>query len=87
MVTAAVPMRMPLVTAGGRGSSGTAFLFTVMPALWSASSASSPERSRPLEVHQHEVVVGAAGHELVAAADQLGREGLRVRHHLPLRRS
>ncbi len=32
VVTAGVPMRTPLVTNGERGSSGTVFLFRVMPA-------------------------------------------------------
>jgi len=39
-------MRMPLVTHGFCGSSGTAFLFTVMRARWSASSAALPVRFR-----------------------------------------
>ena len=42
VVIAGVPMRSPLVTDGGRGSSGTAFLLTVMCARPSASSASLP---------------------------------------------
>ena len=42
VVPAGEPMRMPLVTMGGRGSLGTAFLLTVMCALPSAASASLP---------------------------------------------
>ena len=42
VVEAGVPMRRPLVTIGGRGSLGTAFLLTVMLALPSAASASLP---------------------------------------------
>src|ERR1700730_8411529 len=44
VVTAGVPIRSPLLTMGGRGSFGTAFLFTVMCARPSAASASLPVR-------------------------------------------
>src|SRR5687768_3035550 len=46
VVTAGVPMRMPLAVIGGLGSNGMAFLFTVMPALPSAASAALPVRPR-----------------------------------------
>src|SRR6185295_195842 len=42
VVTAGVPMRMPLATMGGFLSNGMAFLLTVMPALPSAASATLP---------------------------------------------
>ena len=42
VVAAGVPIRRPLATVGGRGSFGTAFLFTVMCALPNAASASLP---------------------------------------------
>ena len=42
VVTAGVPMRMPLATIGGFWSNGIAFLLTVMPALPSAASATLP---------------------------------------------
>ena len=42
VVTAGVPMRRPLLIEGGRGSLGTAFLFTVMCARPSDASASFP---------------------------------------------
>jgi hypothetical protein len=42
----AVPIRMPLRHAGGRGSLGTAFLFTVIPASWAPSRRPHP-RIRP----------------------------------------
>ena len=42
VVTAGVPMRMPLATIGGLRSKGMAFLLTVMPALPSAASATLP---------------------------------------------
>ena len=48
VVTAGVPMRMPLVTIGGFVSNGIVFLLTVMPALSSAASATLPVR--PFEV-------------------------------------
>ena len=44
VVSAAVPMRTPEVTVGGRSSKGTPFLFTVMPARSSRSSPSLPVR-------------------------------------------
>ena len=42
VVTAAVPIRMPLVTNGERSSNGTMFLFSVMPARSMAASVSLP---------------------------------------------
>ena len=42
VVTAGVPMRMPLVTNGDCVSFGTVFLFTVIPASSSACSATLP---------------------------------------------
>ena len=44
LVTAGVPMRMPLATIGGFLSNGMAFLLTVMPALPRAASATLPVR-------------------------------------------
>ena len=46
VVTAGVPMRMPLATIGGFLSNGMAFLLTVMPARPSACSAALPVRPR-----------------------------------------
>ncbi len=42
LVTAGVPMRIPLATIGGFLSNGIAFLLTVMPAFPSAASATLP---------------------------------------------
>jgi hypothetical protein len=42
VVIAGVPIRIPLATIGGFSSNGIAFLFTVMPALPSAVSATLP---------------------------------------------
>jgi hypothetical protein len=42
VVTAGVPILIPLVTAGGLGSKGMVFLFTEIPALHKANSASLP---------------------------------------------
>ena len=47
VVTAGVPIRIPEVTIGLRGSKGTMFLLTVIPARSSALSANLPEVSRP----------------------------------------
>ena len=44
VVTAADPMRMPLVTNGDLSSKGTMFLLMVMPAFTSVFSASLPVR-------------------------------------------
>jgi len=46
VVTAGVPIRIPEVTAGLRGSKGTMFLFAVMPARSSEASAALPVVSR-----------------------------------------
>ena len=46
VVTAGVPMRMPLATIGGFSSNGIAFLLTVMPARSSAASATLPVMPR-----------------------------------------
>src|SRR4051794_13339638 len=46
LVTAGVPMRMPLATIGGFSSNGMAFLLTVMAALPSAASAALPVMPR-----------------------------------------
>jgi hypothetical protein len=42
VVTAGVPILIPLVTTGGLGSKGMVFLFTEIPALHKACSASFP---------------------------------------------
>ncbi len=70
VVRAGVPTRMPLVSMALRVSKGTMFLLTMMPADWSQPSTAAPVRlaSFAAEVDEHEVVVGAAGDEAVAAA-------------------
>ena len=65
-------MRTPLVTKGERGSSGIVFLFSVMPAaierlLRDLAGELAVERA---QVDEHQMVVGAAGHE----PEPLGRE-------------
>ena len=84
MVTAGVPRRMPLATIGGLVSNGIAFLFTVMPARSSASSATLPVRPLREDVDQHQVVVGAAGDHAEAAGDQSLGQRPRVGDDLPL---
>ena len=66
-------MRRPLVTNGGRGSFGTAFLFTVMCARPSAASASLPVMFLSIRSTQEQMIVGAAGDDLVAALHQRRR--------------
>ena len=56
VVDAGVPMRSPLVTIGGRGSFGTAFLFTVMLARPSAASASLPVMLRSSQAHEEQML-------------------------------
>ena len=71
VVRAGVPMRMPDGSSGGRVSNGIMFLLTVMPAASSAFSADLAGHAARRHVHQHQVVVGAAGDEAEAAAVQL----------------
>ena len=82
VVTAGVPMRMPLVTNGDCVSFGTVFLFTVIAARSSAFSADLAGEPLVAQVDEHEVVVRPARHELVAARDERLRERLRVRDDL-----
>ena len=77
-------MRSPLVTNGGRGSFGTAFLLTVMWARPSAASASLPVTSLPDEVEQEQVIVRAARDDLVAALHQHRHHRARVGQYLLL---
>ena len=65
VVSAGVPIRMPLVMSGLLSSKGTPFLFTVMPARSSASCASFPVSVLVPEIDQHQVVVGPAGDDVV----------------------
>ena len=71
---------MPLVTNGDCGSSGTVFLFTVMPACAERLLRRLAGEVLGTEVHQHEVGIGAAGHDGVAELDQRVGQGLRVLH-------
>ncbi len=54
------------------------FLLQVMWARPSAASAALPVRPFGRQVDQHQVVVGAAGHQLQAAGEDLARERLGV---------
>ena len=87
VVTAGVPMRMPLATIGGFLSNGIAFLLTVMPARPSAASATLPVRPRREDIDEHQVVVGAAAHEAEAGVRQTRREPRRVLDDLLLIRA
>ena len=77
VVTAGVPMRMPLVTNGDCVSLGTVFLLTVMPAVSSAVLATLPVSACVAQIDQHQVVVRAAGHDLEPAVHE--RRGQRPR--------
>ncbi len=67
VVTAGVPMRMPLVMNGLRVSKGMAFLLTVMPASQSSVSSSLARDVLVCQVNKHQVVVRASGNQLYAA--------------------
>ena len=65
------------------GSLGTAFLLTVILASPRAASASLPGIVLADQVHQHQVVIRAAGYDLDAAFDK-GRRHCPVGDHLLL---
>ena len=73
VVTAGVPMRMPLVTTALPVSNGMAFLLTVMPASSSACVGVLAGEALVAEVDQHQVVVGAAGDDAETALRQHAR--------------
>ena len=85
VVTAGVPMRMPLATIGGRGSNGMVFLFTVMStALERLLGVLAGEAGR-VQVDQEEVVVGAARDDAMAALlERRARAPRRSRATAPL---
>jgi hypothetical protein len=83
VVSAGVPMRMPLGFSGGLVSNGIAFLFTVMPASPSAFSASLPSMPLAEDIDQHQVRVGAAGDDAEAFVGQRLRQHLGVGDDLP----
>ena len=66
VVTAGVPMRMPLGFIGLPVSKGMAFLLTVMPASSSACGGFRAVEALGAEIDEHEVVVGAAGDDAEA---------------------
>ena len=61
VVTAGVPMRMPLVIKGLWVSKGIVFLLTVMPACSSAFLRVFSGNVQIPQINQHHVIVGAAG--------------------------
>ena len=68
VVTAGVPMRMPLATIGGFWSNGIAFLLTVMPGLAERRFGDLAGDALREHVDEHQVVVGAAADEPEARA-------------------
>ena len=60
VVTAGVPMRMPLAAIGGFGSNGIAFLLTVMPAFAERRFRGFAREAAREHIDEHQVVVGAA---------------------------
>ncbi len=84
VVEAGVPMRRPLVIIGGRGSFGTAFLFTVMLALAQGRIRILAGDVAADQAQQEQMVVGAAGDDLIAARGESRGHGARVRQHLAL---
>ena len=75
VVAAGEPIRIPLVTNGGCGSLGTAFLLTVMWARPKAASSALPVSPLLDQVHEEQVVVGAAGDDLDAAIEEYPAHG------------
>ena len=88
VVTADVPMRMPLVTNGDWVSFGTVFLLTVIAASSSASCATFPVRCAAIaQVDEHQVIVSSAGHDLESMRhERLGKRA-RVRDDAAVRTS
>ena len=70
VVTAAVPMRTPEATIGELASKGIVFLLTVISAASRAFSDGLSGQTAAGDVHQEEVVVGAARND----PEALGRE-------------
>ena len=68
VVSAGVPSRMPEVYQAPLGSAGTELRLVTTPASSSADSAWRPVSPNDDDVEQHDVVVGAAGDQLGAAA-------------------
>ena len=84
VVNAGVPRRMPLATMGGLVSKGMAFLLTVMRRLAERVLGHLPGDALREDVHEHDVVVGAAADEAEPFGREAGGQPLRVLHHLPL---
>ena len=82
VVMAGVPMRMPLVTEAGCGSSGTAFLLTVSVGAAQGGIGGTAGEVFIDEVEQHQVVLGATGDEFVTRARKTFGHRLGVVQHL-----
>ena len=74
VVTAAVPMRTPEATIGELVSKGIVFLLTVIAAASSAFSADLAGQAAASDVHQEEVIVGAARNDAKALRGERRRE-------------
>ena len=69
---------MPLATAGGFSSYGTAFLLTIMPAASRAASASFPVMPLFDKVEEHQMGIGSTRDDLIATIDESLRQGFRI---------
>ena len=67
VVTAGVPMRMPLVTNGDCVSFGTVFLFTVIAGVVEHLLRHLARHALVAEIDEHQVIVGSARHDLKSA--------------------
>ncbi len=74
VVTAAVPSRRPLVTNGFSGSFGIVFLFVRDPGPVERLLRDLAGDAERTQVDEHQVVVGAAGHDAEAFGGQRVRE-------------
>ena len=84
LVTAGVPMRIPLVTNGDRVSKGMPFLLTVMRALSKVSCATFAGQFRFSQVNQHQMIVCTVGGQTKATGHQRLRQGLSILDNLLL---
>ena len=78
VVSAGVPMRMPLGFIGGLVSKGMAFLFTVMPAACKRGLGLASEHALGEDIDEHEVGIGASGDDAETIAGEFLSEHLGV---------
>ena len=83
VVSAGVPMRIPLGFMGGLASNGMAFLLTVIAGFPKSFLGLAAKHSLGENIHQHQVSVGASGNNAEAFACQRFGQNLGVGDDLP----